>query len=744
MKLFENEKNVEVVELRQWLDWASGEDRGELLVLPMIQRGSVWRPEQIVNLWDTLLRGMPIGSLMVNSVRKGTEILLIGKKSKAAEPLERDGFSLLDGQQRTLSMLVAWPSSVSMDRRLWIDFADEPGAGHNFRLRVTTENQKFGFKRQSPSSKLPLDERRKAIWVYEAAYGEDATPDFRNTCPYTNGHSLPLDLKVLIQWWCDFKNRDVWRKYVEEELKKIKKWRPISKNEINDPKKYAKYCVWEELDQETRNRACSYIDALASALKKLFSLQVPLIKVDDEIFASADDSLEPPLAVLFQRIGAGGTPLTNADYAYSVIKHLHPKTYKLVESLHSEGNISTTLTATDLVMTALRLAMAKEDDNGKKFTDLVNPNKQQFHSLLKQGGDEFIATFTALIDENGLKETFEKLENILSYKTESNPIGLPLLAFPLLGRPLLQVLLRWGVRQHAGASINSSRMDILRFALYWIMWVKDPDKASLIAFRVIKESALELFPAKPIYEKLVDEGVAYKLVSPKQLKTVPSLHLSPVSTEKPLRGWSGRFHVDGEKDVDYQNSRKFYARWWNKSYSSHIHPVLLWLQRDYVATFDAKMLAGREEETPYDYDHICPSSHWSGRGAGIFEYCDDGQAHWQVGNSIGNLRVWDSSKNRIDGDGSPKVKLKLENDTSGPHTQNDLLSCSAIPTDQEEHKHAWLNCSRDGDSKRIWDADRASAFQKAVELRTFHLYERYFNELDFDIWIDSTIAEVPS
>jgi hypothetical protein len=69
-----------------------------------------------------------------------------------------DCIGLIDGQQRTLAMLVGWiePAVTSLDRRLWVDFADEPEVGHLLRMRITTPNQPFGFQRGDPNIKLPL------------------------------------------------------------------------------------------------------------------------------------------------------------------------------------------------------------------------------------------------------------------------------------------------------------------------------------------------------------------------------------------------------------------------------------------------------------------------------------------------------------------------------------------------------------------------------------------------------------
>jgi len=71
--------------------------------------------------------------------------------------LENEGVGLLDGQQRTLAMLLGWRlphNDQQMDRRVWADFYESPEREHLFRLRLTTENHKFGFKPDAGSPKL--------------------------------------------------------------------------------------------------------------------------------------------------------------------------------------------------------------------------------------------------------------------------------------------------------------------------------------------------------------------------------------------------------------------------------------------------------------------------------------------------------------------------------------------------------------------------------------------------------------
>lgn len=62
-------------------------EKGEI-ALPNVQRGFVWKPWQIENLWDSLMRRFPVGSFV---------------------GVEKDGKTeLLDGQQRATAIALAF------------------------------------------------------------------------------------------------------------------------------------------------------------------------------------------------------------------------------------------------------------------------------------------------------------------------------------------------------------------------------------------------------------------------------------------------------------------------------------------------------------------------------------------------------------------------------------------------------------------------------------------------------------
>ncbi|OGQ55781.1 MAG: hypothetical protein A3J24_08780 [Deltaproteobacteria bacterium RIFCSPLOWO2_02_FULL_53_8] len=714
------DQDIEILRLEKWLDYASGIDESVYVALPVIQRGSVWKPKQIIDLWDSLLRGMPMGSLMYSPMPANILVRKVG--GQVLEKAKAGTIGLIDGQQRTLAMLIAWNhAGERMDRRIWVDFSDKPGDENLFRFHVTTKNQPFGFQKASPSTKLPLGERRDARLKFEATHGRTDLSQqfiFENATPH---HSkCPLDVRELIELWRVGKgNPALWIQNVQQMVKRF----------------YNGQFSTTELSQIE-----STVSKFAAALDRLFQLNVPLIKVDldffsgDEAAALTEESNDPPLAILFKRIGTGGTPLSDADYVYSVIKHRIPEAYTLVEELHRPGNIARLLSATDLVMTAVRLGAAEFSGAvSKLLTDWESPNKQDFHRLIKQPGF-LVNGFLPLIKTDALAQAFAALGVLLEYQKDTNPIGIPSHAFPLLSRPLVQVLLRWVrivQRSHPvdlGAVLFESRAEVLRFVMYWQLCVIDPRKASLLAFEVLASTKPEAgFPGSEIYRVFLNKEVAVPVLSPAWIEeTKRDVAFSPADLTR-LRGgtrFDARQATKEEKTVI-----DLYQRWWGNG-RTYVHPLLLWLQRETVAGFDGSPVAGRDEDTPYDYDHICPANHWSNwtgekRTDTLLSFLAEGdkEGHWRVGNSIGNIRVWQSEKNRSDGAAAPSKKLELDN----PETRSALLAQSSIDAAQIA---GWTDCS----GERSWNETRVQAFQKVVEQRAFALYERFYTELGFLEW----------
>ncbi len=175
--------------------------------------------------------------------------------------------------------------------------------------------------------------------------------------------------------------------------------------------------------------------------------------------------------------------------------------------------------------------------------------------------------------------------------------------------------------------------------------------------------------------------------------------------------------------------------------------MLLWLQRSYLSerfpNYDPS--ADRDEETPYDLDHIQPQASWGANWqtqskrlskTSDVERFRNGRDY--LGNAIGNLRWIGSSENRSDGDLGLREKLALNppgkivpdpeaNDTrSEPDWRLGIFDGN--------QRNLWYAAGADKEDSD-WSEERIQSFQEAVELRTVWLYRQWWEQASFDTWI---------
>lgn len=167
-------------EIAAWQVLVAGHE-GELgdVMLPNLQRGAVWKPYQMEQLWDSLLRGFPIGSFLLAPFDKsrGNVELRFSQCSKGKEP----EYHLLDGQQRAnaiaLAFLDPWEDgkvkTFVADKKppaaLWIDL-HQPDDGRQFIFRVVTRSHPWGYKRDKPKERLSASNYRHAIEAFKEAF----------------------------------------------------------------------------------------------------------------------------------------------------------------------------------------------------------------------------------------------------------------------------------------------------------------------------------------------------------------------------------------------------------------------------------------------------------------------------------------------------------------------------------------------------------------------------------------------
>jgi len=752
--VFPDGKTVTGMLLPQYLDWiAKGEGFAEKIFLPSIQRGFVWSPPKIVHLWDSLLRGMPVGSLLLNHLKEGSTVTSIGgRRDRNACKLEKAALGLLDGQQRTSGMLVGWPSENDDEEVcVWIDLGETGHDGSPFELRISTPSHPFGFQRYN-HKKFSMQERRDARSAFiknnpssEESSDTDIAKEFGLTkirpwkgraSQKSSGDPLLCPLKLLWQGWVNNSTQ-------------LCRW----DNTLPD--------LADALSAGGADAKARFKD-LMRAFERLNRTQIPLVLVANlELESKLNEPTEHPLIVLIERISTGGERLSTADLLFSMIKQIWPDAHNLVNNLHNT-KVQHLMTAGDFVMTAFRLAVVECNisNHNDALEDLPDPRPRDLHRRLSvvlgdEGNPGPLRKY--IMANSPLEKAFDLLHTLIIYQpTTPGDNGIPELMMPFLPRPLIQILLLWVMQQLRARKLDDeimqSRNQVISFVLFWYLCAIDANRASQDCIKTIMEvpgSGQEStqFPGLSLYALLTktdeDAGVVASMLPMLSVEVVVDIFEASPSSK--LRSFNEKIKkvstLSPRKDdadiiaEEYNNTnrRTLLDRfWWKKS-------ILLWLQRDYLCSStkfkNHKALAGKENEdtVPYDYDHLCPYDEWRANSRKIgrkspepgllkenlqaLKDCRD-----VIGNGIGNFNILHFSDNREFGnDGFDKKVKELKK-------RGWSLDLGVLPVEDEP---LWVRTSNPlGKSNSYqqwcWTDDRVAAFQEAVDRRFLYLYGLYY------------------
>lgn len=723
-KVFNSGKTVVGVKFKDYLDWVSKDALStvfeEELKLPSIQRGFVWKPAKIVTLWDSLLRGMPFGSLLLNKMEPGEMVrdpnVKADSKLKAIGNGEK-ALGLLDGQQRTLAMKIGWPGNHQndADHSLWIDLSEDGHKGAPFEIRITTKNQPFGYARHT-HVRMSIGDRRDA-----AEKGIKGRP----------WKGVNRDTPLLIPL------HDLWSRYLwaEDKTGNCFHGLPAIKDVVDTPGHPQCKALMRRLK------------SLAERFEHLVTSEIPLVlytglDVQKQVPSAngidpsdpPEDASNDPLILLFQRISTAGERLSFEDLLFSMIKRDWPQAHDLVEKLH-DGNMKHLLTAPGYVMAAFRLAsieyhrLSQKEIDKKNFSDIPEPGDSTFYSRLSHllGSEENPGPLRTYVSESSpLVQAFDFLYELLVFNAQTNPNGIPKLMMPILPPHLIHVLVYWVMQQGQKATFDTlkpSSEQLISFVLFWHLCVIDGARASHEALAHLASEPVSRFPGGELYGTLIKPAKDSERAAPMRMLYLPDEinSIFDFSNKGELRSMADRIDKTTKATVDDPRFQLFNI-FWKK------HTALLWIQRVYMSSDDFvkfNALAGTldAETVPYDYDHICPQAEWRAIRSG-----ENLAELWKrdlTGDSIGNFHLLSEFDNRSLGDASTSKKL-VTLETKYP----DFFSKGAIdPTD----RCLWESASPSPtvpvvpNEKYTWTSTRIGAFQEAVDKRVMYLYSLYFD-----------------
>lgn len=119
------------------------------VILPNVQRGFVWKSYQIENLWDSLLRGYPVGAFVLTPNK-----------------LEKGRFEMLDGQQRATAICLGFNTTTfrNTNYRIFIDLEKPPATDNReYYFRVITPSHPWGYQKTDNTKTLTAENKRHAM-----------------------------------------------------------------------------------------------------------------------------------------------------------------------------------------------------------------------------------------------------------------------------------------------------------------------------------------------------------------------------------------------------------------------------------------------------------------------------------------------------------------------------------------------------------------------------------------------------
>ena len=668
-------KTVDSLKFDQYIKWAYEKDGidGFVLALPPIQRGFVWKPYQIQELWDSLLRNMPIGAVLLQKFEEGDKARSLSSESKEVKEEGRGGYFLLDGQQRTLSMSLGRYGSPT--HKLWIDFSEDGLNNSKYRLRVTTKYQPFGYSSDG-KGRLSVSDRRAAYEYYVNEKKIKEEDFFDKAKPWKANDK---DGQYI------FEIKDLWN----------------NKNII------------EKVPEHIKKRVENFFLDLENLKKR----DIPLVLVDRfDIDEGMKDNMTDPLTLLFERISSNGTKLSSEDLLFSMIKQEWPEAHNLVNDLQEK--VGSLMKPTDFIMTAFRISILlynNTQNEKNKITDNPKPNAAYFHRHLKTLLNSEKYGLKTLIQKDGrLIQVFQSFKDTIEYK---NDFGIPKVMFPKLDLYLMQVLIYFIIKKD---KFEVKKKELVRFIIFWMV-----NKPKTNVSSKSSKKAIELIDKnrtlQEIYCELTKESedngyLFYKIDNYKIQEPKESFLINP-----------------GERAIKYfsEEKKEFYHK-----FSTNIE-LLLWLQRDYISHNETiegynPLAIHDKDSVPYDFDHIVPQSNWlslSTRGNSLDELKNEQNKKnfanlWirrSLGNLIGNYRVLDSSTNRSRGDTPLEEEIKKYE-----FRYNDFCI-------NKEDIEIWQKASPK-ENQYKWNDERLEAFQYVVEKRTLALYNKIVEDLEFESW----------
>lgn len=663
--------------------------------LPSLQRGFVWKHHQIEALWDSILRGYPIGSVLMSLDKKNNKRFL------------------LDGQQRCTSIALGFFNPFTTVNRkflslnsylpsVWIDINPSVNSyGQKFLIRVLTKSHPWGYRieREGNGSGKPLTmfDRKNAFEYFKSKEKIERYTDLHpeNINPWDSYYPIPLSFLF------DTNNAD--------EAEFISRLREkMNKLEIKTKYSNGKLVDYSEIEDAA-------IRTIFVGVNNAYNLMIPEISVDASVLKDMDEeniseeNVDDP--TLFIRLNSAGTRIGGEELMYSIYKAAFPSAKDLVE------NIGASFIAPSKLINLISRLIVCELDEYKFFPRDFNINS--FRKKIKE--DEFKKKMAEYISDAENCEARKILNCAIKILSQAEDGFSPILIKQFLtsNTELLLVLLIYIKKNDF--HIKELSKDIAKgiSSIYiYILWFNTNKKVSTELFNLMSKRNSWNYVVEP----LIEMDLLIPLVEPELLRK----NLVNIVVDKKVNF----------NDLDYilennllsediievllgnmpvkDNTEKLKNNWWHHiNFLYHNKSLLLFAQREYlqIKFNDYNQFENLEDTNrPWDWDHIYPNS-W------VYSKVDIHHLVKFWVHSIGNFRALSYDDNRSENANcSPSERLVEDN------KKNDSFIIEG--NDLE----FWMKL--DNGSRRIkrMDDTMVNHFLNAVINRMINIYKNWYYE----------------
>jgi hypothetical protein len=409
-----------------------------IATLPALQRGAVWKPQQIEAIWDSMVRGFPVGAFMLTPYDQDRG----QQKPRYQQPgVANPTHHLLDGQQRSTAIALGFLNPwVAEDVKavLWVDLAEPPESSDmDFVFRVVTRSHPWGYRRSDPSRTIEKKRMRSAMDDYRNA----APPEFLTVRP----RAFPLNRVWPVEAECPIPVPIIIEAILAGVVSNEELARSVLDRMTTLPFWGDGTLAWQQSVRKALNggdaTGLQRFQLLAQGLRSLLDdangFRVPYLMLPAMPFSR--DGKQDPVETLFIRVNQGGTRLDGEELIYSILKSTWTDAPELLENIGHQLAVPSRL-----VILCSRLVLAQRNADAKVP---LSPDVSRFRRLMN-GSDSAAPTFADDLKrfvENDGHLIFRTAKDLLAREQYGLP---PVLATELAQKSpaVVFLLLRWIVR----------------------------------------------------------------------------------------------------------------------------------------------------------------------------------------------------------------------------------------------------------------------------------------------------------